>query len=276
MLQKLAHILPLFPRAVFFSCCLFIVVIPVKGITQGISPVPSKNLRLHPNGAVGRMSLHTNLRYSSVAAEHPFPAKDFQSLSFGLNYVPFAFMTVLHAVHFRHQDSLQYQLQSGLRFYLKNPLKAQSYANPDGAIWGPVMTFSGGMRFYGDADTYTSWLGNVSLSIPVSHSLTLETGYRYYEDRQLFDLVTMYGQVSIYTKQYVRDSTYVNPDGPIGNLTVRLRGGGSEYGSMGQMEFVFPLEPTLTLTAMFRYERTVAPVRKALSAGVAISYYSKR
>ena len=275
MLQKLAHILPSFSQKVFILCCLFLVIMSVESSTQELSPVPSKNLRLHPDGAIGRMSFSTNVIYSSVTAERPYPEKDFQLLSVSLDYVPMTFMTLLNTFHFNYQDSLRYQYQPGIRFYLKNPLKHPRYANPDGPIWGAVLTVSGGVRFYGDADTYSSWLADANISVPVSHSLTIQTGYRYYEDRQLFDLVTAYGQMSIYTQQYVQDSTYVNPDGPIGNMVLRLLGGGSSYGGMGQVELLFPLEPSLTLTAVFRYERTVAPVRKALSAGVGISYYSK-
>ncbi|RKX29592.1 MAG: hypothetical protein DRP47_01300 [Candidatus Zixiibacteriota bacterium] len=230
-------------------------------------------LTKHPDGQIKRLSIRTADLYSSSGTGGTVAAIDFQTFSVMTGFVATSQLTICNRFEIRDRDSLRYNWMIGGRLYLRNPDRYRQRSNPDGPIGGLVCDVHAGIRFFGNPDAQRLKVGDFSLSYPASSHLTCGIGYRLYEQKDSLDAIGTYGILNLYYAQYPSGYTWDNPDGPIGNLALRLKGGGSSQGFMTQAEFIFPLKSTLTLSVLLCYEQFTEKVRWATSIGGAIAWY---
>ncbi len=131
-----------------------------------------------------------------------------------------------------------------------------------------------GSRFASQGGSKSNTIADGIITVPVSSHLTLSAGYRYYQQIELLDVQKGYGSVSIYPTSYSSDSAYVNPDGPVGNLAMKVSGGGSKNGVFGECQAILPFTGDMTFTLLIRGERVPGPpYRRSAIAGFLLSYY---
>jgi len=114
------------------------------------------------------------------------------------------------------------------------------------------------------------------LILPFSARLTLSGSYRYLEKIEPFEVSQATLAATYYLSEYPSDSSYVNPDGPIGFPAIQISSGGSANGLFGELAIVFPIKQTLTLRSLLRMERTDDPYQRSLAAGVGLAFYPQR
>ncbi len=228
----------------------------------------------HPDGILGKPSFHAQISYASVTGTRKRPVGDIQRFTFGLDLVATSRLTLLSSIRATVQDSTKYEVAGGVRLYPVDPLTESRRKNPDGPIGGFSLTGLVGNRFVSNGGSSSKVVADGILAVPVSTHLTLSAGYRYYQEIELLDVQKGYGSVSIYPRNYSADSAYVNPDGPVGNLALRVSGGGSKNGIFGECQAILPFSGDMTFTMMIRGERVPGPpYRRSAIAGFFLSYY---
>ncbi|NOY89077.1 MAG: hypothetical protein GXO93_06785 [FCB group bacterium] len=229
--------------------------------------------RWHPDGSVGNLSFHTMLQYASVEKDKGVPVTDIQKYDFSLNWVVVPKITFLTNYSIIKEDSFRYDISAGLKYYLSNPLDKNHRRNPDGSIGGLSVSLLGGLRYTNSATKVSKFVGDFMVTLPVSYSMTFQGGYRYFEQIEATDVQQGYLSLFFYFSPYKPDSAFVNPDGPVGNLALKITGGGSSNGAFGQLIFIFPLNNNLSLKTSFRGEKMDSPYKQSLLGGLGFSYY---
>ena len=231
-----------------------------------------KNIRGHPDGAIGAISFHGQLTYGAVN-KGVTSGPDIQKYDFGLLWVAGSRVTMGGRFLVVDEDSLRYELNGGLTVYTRDPTQPNRSKNPDGAIGGLAISLTGGMRYPDLAMETSKFVGDVAIALPVSRRISLTAGYRYYEDIELFDTQQGFGGLNLYLTNYSADAAYNNPDGPVGVLALSLTGGGSSEGFFGQLSLLFPISANLTWKLLIRGERTKDPYRRVPIGGAGVSFY---
>jgi hypothetical protein len=226
----------------------------------------------HPDGLIGRFSLHGRFSYASVSVDDDAVVNDVLRYSVGLGWVLHRRFSLHSDFEARRQDSTRFELSGGIRLYSKDPLAAP-VANADGPVGGPVLRLSGGARYSGSSSGAVRAVGEAGVLVPVSTKLSLAAGWRFYEAIETSDITRVFGSVSLYFSRYFRGGRYLNPDGPPGYLATRILAGGSSRGYNGRLEFILPLEQTTSLKVLLGAERNELLNRKTLKAGIGVALY---
>ncbi len=229
--------------------------------------------RPHPDGFVGQVAFNSAFRYVSISGDPSRSVNDLQHYRLGLDLVADSRVTLLSSFKAVDQDTTYYELMGGLRVYTRDPANRTRSHNPDGPVGGPVLTAMAGTRFSSDSNGNSAVIADIRLMLPVSRRLTIGAGYRYYETLTATDVDEAFGSISYYTGPYLKDSAYANPDGPVGNLALRLSGGGSAEGAFGELSLIFPISGNLSLVATGRGERVEFPYQRSVVAGAGFRFY---
>ncbi|MCK4574273.1 MAG: hypothetical protein KAU36_07865 [candidate division Zixibacteria bacterium] len=227
----------------------------------------------HPDGFLGQVAFDGSFNYASISTDPTRSTDDIQRYHFGLNVVAASRLVLMTSFTAVKQDTAFYEFEGGFRFYTKDPANRAIGHNPDGPIGGPVLTVMAGTRYSGSSEPKNTAIADFCLSLPISRQLTIWGGYRYYETLTETDVDQGFGCISYYTRPYVKDSAYANPDGPVGNLALKLSGGGSSEGVFGQLALIFPISGTMSLVAVGRGERVEFPYQRSITAGAAFRIY---
>ncbi|UCG61208.1 MAG: hypothetical protein JSV52_12925 [Candidatus Zixiibacteriota bacterium] len=241
--------------------------------TASVAYYVGKSVRRHPDGAVGSATFHGLFQYQLVTKPEGVPTVDIQKYHAELGWVADDYVTLMARFLTVDEDSLRYELNGGLRIYTRNPVTGSGRRNADGLVGAPVVTLGAGIRYNDFAIKETRMVGDISLLLPVSEQLSLLTGYRAYEAIEEVDVVTAYGGVNLYLLGYSADSSYTNPDGPVGYVAFHLTGGGSSNGIFGDLTLQLPINDNLTWKINIRGERVKFPYRRVAIAGAAFSFY---
>ncbi|MCX6826578.1 MAG: hypothetical protein NTV06_04835 [candidate division Zixibacteria bacterium] len=227
----------------------------------------------HPDGILGRPNGHIFGEYASVTDLQKADPVDQKILGVALKIPATRNLTFGAAYFARQSDSLYHNYRLELSFYIISPIVAAAKCNPDGAIGAPIILagFGGEVSDLNIHSHRNS--GTFQVIIPCSRKLTVGGGAKIFQKDNPRQVESAFGIVNIYSREYETDQPYSNPDGMEGSIAFLLKGGGSKYGIFGQLDFVFPLEPTMTLTFYLRGERIPLPYVRLAIVGFHAAFY---
>jgi hypothetical protein len=173
-------------------------------------------------------------------------------------------------------DSLyhNYSLTAGL--YMADPTRLGGNCNPDGRAGIPILFTGFGGRVPDPVpDRHRYWF-SLGLLIPVSGNLTLGSNWIYYEEKESLVVDDYSGVINFYLKSYPEGGEYSTPDGVEGWPSFSLQGGGSGEGYFGQLKIAVPLKKELSVTVLFRGEKTKSPDVKTAILQAGFSFYPQK
>ncbi len=239
-------------------------------LTAGETGRPS---RYHPDGVVGMINAHAQFLYSSRYSDTWNGGHDFQQYCFGLGAVAAPRLSLHVRFRMLDQSPRRYQTTGEIRYFTSNPMTHRTVVNPDGPIGAPVISIKGGAVYYDHSGPDAAALFEAAVDLPVSPHLTIGAGYRHYDTRPDTDPLGVFARLGLYTKPYVADSAWVNPDGPVGTPVISLLGGGSSAGLAVEGKVLVPLTVRQTFWLHGRMDSAKEPDRTTYTAGIGASYY---
>lgn len=237
------------------------------------SGTSAEELRYHPDGVLGRPSLHITGQYSSVTALKGAAYVDRQYLGVGFRIPVIGQLTVGGNYCALIEDSVVHSYGFKFSYYAANPLIDRGKTNPDGPVGSPVLLALAGGYFPDRNPGKQRFLAGLEAIYPLTPRLSFAVGGKYYEEDSPRLVDNFYGRLAWYLKSYEIETIYSNPDGPEGAPSFLITGGGSKHGVFGQFDVIFPLEPKMTLALYIRGERVPVPYFRAASAGFYVNYY---
>jgi len=232
--------------------------------------------RTHPDGVVGMLNAGAQFLYSSRYSDTWNGGHDFQQYCFGLGAVATSRLSLHVRFRMLDQSPRRYQTTAEVRYFTADPTIHRTFVNPDGPIGAPVISIKGGAVYYDQSGPDAEALFETAIDWPVSPHLTVGAGYRHYDIRPNSDPLGAYVRFGLYTRPYVTDSAWVNPDGPVGTPVISLLGGGSSQGLAAEGKVLVPLTVRQTLWVVGRLESATDPDRTTYTAGIGASYYFQR
>jgi len=229
--------------------------------------------QLHPDGAVGRLAFHGSAVYSTRYSDTWRGGQDFQLYNAGIDLVAHSRLTLRTTYRLTDRAVRRHEIVGGVRLYLKDPAHNRTTVNPDGPVSGLVIDLDGGMKSIDNNGFTSSGRADFGLTMPITPHVSVAAGYHWYEEEETDNALSGWARVTWYPAVYRADSAWANPDGPGGQLVVRLTGGGSSNGGTGMAEILVPLTARATLTSALRIEQITEPSRTTFSAGIGASYY---
>lgn len=259
-------------RVSFFTIVLVTTLIVTA--QSGTDPFPETAIG-HPDGHLHRFSIQASGAYQSRSSEQQLGLVDLQRYEMALSLVVHPQVTISGQTVASVADSNRYEAVGALTLYLRSPLCADCAVNPDGRIGSPVIKLEGGGRLK-SAGIAGKTIASIRLLLPITSLTTAGALYRYVQDREPDEVQEFAGIIRQYIAPYHSDSSFVNPDGPVGYPALELMAGGASEGYFGKIGLRFPLNPHTTLLLEAEAERGSSYDFTTYGLSIGLAFYPRR
>ncbi len=228
----------------------------------------------HPDGVVGKLSTTIAASFTSISNQPNQPVVDATTLQAELGWIFSDKFSEHQAFRILKEFETTYQLSVGFKYYLSNPLNKNAIVNPDGKIGSPIISVDAIMILDNLKETNSTTNYKAELALPLSPTFSIFAGYTSYEEINQRDVEKIFGGIHLFLSKYNTFDKFNNPDSPLDGIAIIIKGGNSEFGSFGKIQFVIPSSHSVTIDISARGDFLEAPFDKSYTGSFQISYYS--
>ncbi len=228
----------------------------------------------HPDGVVGKLSLHFSSSYLSIRNKPWVPDVDAQKFQADIGWIISEKFTERQSFMIRKEVETTYQLSVGFNYYLSNPLAKNGNVNPDGKTGSPIISVDAIMLLDSFEETKSTTNFKTEIIFPLSSALSVFGGYTSYEEINPRDVEKTYGGLHLFLSKYKPFDKFQNPDSPLDGIAIILKGGNSEFGSFGELQCMIPSSESVTISVSARSDFLETPLDISYTGSLQINYYA--